>query len=193
MQPEASLDIKGAPYTNQIETVRALSRTLPVRYTLLVKEHGIALTRRDRTFYRSLDSIPGVCLVHPSADSFELNRRAALTVTITGTAAYEAALMGRAAATVAPIFFDRIVDFPRFDPFRDRLDEVLARSTRRCSEADLEDFLADVLASSFPGIVGDALWQPDTVDAEMLDLVSRGFLQLLELRGSRDRPGERGS
>lgn len=182
MQPEASLDIKGAPYTSQIEVVRALSRTLPVRHSLLVKEHGVALTRRDRSFYRRLKEIPGVRLIHPAADTFSITGSAALTVTITGTAAYEAALMGRAAATVAPVFFDRIVDFPRFDPFRDRLDEALERTERRVSESDLVAFLADVLANSFPGTVGDALWQPESAADEMLDRISRGFLRLLELR-----------
>lgn len=180
MQPEASLDIKGAPYTSQVEVVRALSRTLPLRHGLLVKEHGIALARRSRTFYRELAAIPGVRLLHPSVDSFALTQEAALTVTITGTAAYEAALMGRAAATVAPVFFDRIVDFPRFDPFRDRLDEALEQTKRRCSEDDLVAFLADVLANSFPGIVGDALWQPDTAEAGVLDRVAAGFLTVLE-------------
>jgi hypothetical protein len=182
MQPEASLDIKGAPYTNQIEVVRALARTLPLSHSLLVKEHGIAMTRRPRTFYRDLVAIPGVRLIHPSADSFALTRCAALTVTITGTAAYEAALLGCPAATVAPVFFDRIVDFPRFDPYRDRLDEALERRGRRCSEDELVAFLAHVLANSFPGIVGDALWQPESASDEMLNRITLGFQRLLELR-----------
>ncbi len=185
LQPEASIDIKGAPYTNQIEIVRAMSRTLPVRHQLLVKEHGVALIRRRRGFYQALAGIPGVRLIHPGADSFHIGRRAALTSTITGTAAYEAALLGRPAATIAPIFFDPIVEHPRFDPFRDRLDEALASPNRRVADEDRIELLARVIASSFPGVVGDALWQPGTDQPEMLDRVAAGFLRLLECRDER--------
>lgn len=185
MQPEASLDIKGAPFTSQIEIVRAMARTLPVTHRLFVKEHGIALTRRDLNFYSSLAEIPGVRLIHPAADSMLLLQKASLTVTITGTAAYEAALLGWRAATIAPIFFDPIVELPRFDPFRQELGEILGSDPPRVDDDRLVGFLAHVLANSYPGIVGDAFWQPDTLRQEMIERVSDGFEALLSKRAAR--------
>ena len=181
MQPEASVDIKGSPYSNQLEMVRAMVRTLPLSHELWVKEHGIALTRRTRAFYRELAAIPGVRIVHPDAPSFEIMRHAALTVTITGTAAYEAALLGLPAATIAPIFFEQAVRFPRFDPLATSLADLLHRSEPRPEETEpQEEFLAWLLARSVPGTFGDALWMPASMEPENLETVAAGFRELFE-------------
>lgn len=190
MQPESSIDVLGHPYCNQIELIRAMARTLPVSHELYVKEHSVALTIRPHGFYRQLRRIPGVRLIDFRANTFELMAHADLVVVVTGTAAYEAALLGRPAATIAPIFFDRIVRFPRFDPFRDSL-------ARRLSEAEAEEdgsgqpsdggstrtaveFLAWLMAQSFPGLIGDALWYPESMGRDRVAEAAVGFLRLLE-------------
>jgi len=80
--------------------VKDFTTPRPLTHDLLVKEHGIALATRSPRFYRQLLEMPGVRLVHPAADIFGLTRNADLVVTVTGTAAYEASLLGRRAATV---------------------------------------------------------------------------------------------
>jgi hypothetical protein len=178
-QPEATIDIMGSPFSNQLEIIRALARTLPISHDLYVKEHSVALNTRPAAFYRELQRIPGVRLIGPFADNFELIAAADLVVTVTGTAAYEAALLGRPAATIASVFFDRMVAFPRFDPFRQSLSRVLARRTvPRPAEEVVESF-AWVLANSFPGSLGDPFWQPHSVDEANLEKVARGFAALL--------------
>jgi hypothetical protein len=180
-QPEASIDIKGRPFSNQVEIIRALARTLPVSHDLYVKEHVVALNTRPPSFYREVREIPGVRLIDPQADSFAVISGADLVVTITGTAAYEAALLGRRSATIAPIFFDRLVARPQFDPFRDSLVETLQGADFRPRSADqLVEALAWILANSFPGLVGDAFWQPHSMANENLDQVSAGFEAILE-------------
>jgi hypothetical protein len=179
-QPEASIDIKGSPFSNQLEIIRALARTLPVSHDLYVKEHSVALSTRPGSFYRELSRIPAVRLISPFTDSFELIIGSDLVVTITGTAAYEAALLGRPAATIAPVFFDRVVACPRFDPFRDSLSRLLsAGGSAVRSAAELADILAWILANSFPGLVGDAFWQPDSLSEGNLQQVEHGFQTML--------------
>ncbi|HUO87267.1 MAG TPA: hypothetical protein VM617_07735 [Thermoanaerobaculia bacterium] len=180
MQPEATIDVKGQPYTDQAELVRAMVRTLPLDHELWVKEHPSALARRPRSLYRELLAIPGVRLLAPELPTFDLIERAALVVTVTGTAAYEAALLGRPAATIAPIFFEEVVRFPRFDPFAQSLREMLAAAAeRRPGQQEPEDFLTRLFADSFPGLVGDALWQPQSLQEDNLERVADGFLRLL--------------
>jgi hypothetical protein len=179
-QPEASIDIKGSPFSNQLEIIRALARTLPVSYDLYVKEHSVALSTRPGSFYRELSRIPAVRLISPFTDSFELIVGSDLVVTITGTAAYEAALLGRPAATIASVFFDRVVAHPRFDPFRDSLSRLLsAGGSAARPAAEVAEFLAWILANSFPGLVGDAFWQPDSLSEGNLQQVEYGFQTML--------------
>jgi hypothetical protein len=180
-QPEASVDIKGSPFTGQLDIIRSLARTLPLSHDLYVKEHIVALNTRPAAFYAQLEQIPGVRLIAPSAEAFGLISDADLVVTITGTAAYEAALLRRPAATIAPIFFDRIVAYPRFDPARDSLAQRLDAKPGQFlkSDAELVAFLAWLLAQSFPGVAGDAFWQPDSMSSENITQVARGFAQAL--------------
>lgn len=205
MQPEASIDIKGTPYSNQIEVVRAMTRTLPVTHDLYVKEHGIALTARSGRFYRELSRIPGVTLIDPRAGIHGLISATDLVVTVTGTAAYEAALLGRPSASIAPIFFDPVVRFPRFDPFRDSVADLLADAGSDLeagqgsgvAEERLIEFLAWLISRSFPGTVGDSLWLPDSMSVENIERVADGFGALFEAydRGATTSegppPGER--
>jgi hypothetical protein len=181
-QPEASVDIKGAPYNNQVELLRTLARTLPSTHDLLVKEHDFALYTRPPGFYRELSKLPGVRLVHPRADIFRLTRAADLVVTVTGTAAYEAALLGRRAATIAPIFFERLVSFPRFDPFEDSLARLLQEPAQDDDQARI-DFLAWLIAQSCPGLIGDALWLPQSMEPENVEGVAEGFERALAALG----------
>jgi hypothetical protein len=174
LQPEASIDVKGRPFTNQVEIVRALSRTLPLDHLILVKEHPTALHRRSRSFYAALGAIPGVVLVHPDVPTFRLIEKAKLTMTITGTAAYEAALLGKLAATIGPVFFERIVAAPRFDPYSASLSRLLEQG-EATDESDRAEFLADLMACSHRGVVGDAFWQPESMTPSNLELVAQGL------------------
>lgn len=181
LQPEASIDIKGSPFTAQIEIVRAMARTLPVTHDLYVKEHSVALKTRQPEFYRELIRIPGVRLITPFVDGLRLISGAEIVVSITGTAAYEAALFGKPALTIAPIFFDRIVTRSGFDPFRESIATLLETPNGLAprSELELTEFLARLIANSFPGVVGDAFWQPGSMSAANLDTVAQGFRSAL--------------
>jgi hypothetical protein len=95
LEPESTINVMGSPLCNQVELARALARTLPVTHELWVKEHRIALPNRSARDYRELASIPGVRLIDPFVSSLALIPHADLVVAVTGTACYEAALLGR--------------------------------------------------------------------------------------------------
>jgi hypothetical protein len=181
-QPEASLDVLGARVSNQLELVRALVRTLPATHDLYVKEHPNGLGDRNPGMLRELRSIPAVRLVDPAVSTFVLAEAADLTLVISGTAAYEAALMGRPAVALAPMFFGGILAARGFDPYRDSLATLLREST--CVDDErLVTHLATVLARSFPGFVDNPLFSPQVLEPSNIDDVAGGMLALLD-RGS---------
>ena len=94
-EPESSTLVM-APYaTNQVALLRELALSLPADTQLVVKEHIWALHGRPSGFYEQIVAIPNVTLVHPSASSLELIRRADLVCVITSSAGYEAAVLGK--------------------------------------------------------------------------------------------------
>ena len=157
VQPEASVDVWGAPFNNQVEVIRALSRILPVGCEILVKEHRAAIGCRSRAVYDELSRIPGVRLIHYGADTPSLIRGAQLVASPAGTACYEAALMGVPAVCFGHVFFGRALVQDGFDPFEmDRarmaafLDDIRAARERGDIARRAEQFLAHTVANSFP-------------------------------------------
>jgi hypothetical protein len=95
VEPEASIMVC-APYAaNQLALVEDLARAMPPGFSLLVKEHAAMVGARPPGFYDRIRAMPDVVLVSPWADSYALIRRAALVATITGTAGWEAMLLGK--------------------------------------------------------------------------------------------------
>jgi len=97
VEPERTLDI-GAPfYTNQLEIIRNIARSLPVDYKLYVKEHMGMKYRHWRpiSYYKKIINLPNVTLIHPSLSSKELLKNCSIVFTITGTTGLEAAYYGK--------------------------------------------------------------------------------------------------
>ena len=88
----------GAPfYTNQIEIIKNIVKSLPIDYELYVKEHPILRVYgwRKISFYKELQSIPRVKLIHPSVNPEIIIKKSSLVISISGTAGLEAAFQDK--------------------------------------------------------------------------------------------------
>ena len=94
VDPEASTMVLAPWHTDQLAVIEALAKAAPAHMQVVVKEHAPMLGLRPRGFYRRLAHMPRVTFVGPESSAFELIERAALTAVITGTAAWEALLLG---------------------------------------------------------------------------------------------------
>ena len=91
VEPERSLLIAAPYFTNQIEVVKNIAKSLPIDYLLYVKEHpAMKFFWRDSSYYKEIISIPNVKLIHPSVPSNKIISNCSLVITIGGTAALEA-------------------------------------------------------------------------------------------------------
>jgi len=155
-QPESSIDVSGSYFSDQVGLVKFIARSLPASLVLYVKVHPTDVDGKSLAFYRQLKRIPGVRLVDFAVDSRSLLMRCDLLFALTGTIAYEAALLGKPVVTFAKNFFN---DLPavRFCDAPPRLpalvQEVLANPTAQYSDRDTVEFLARLRAASYSGEV----------------------------------------
>lgn len=86
-------------FTNQIEVIRHVAKSLPIDYKLYLKDHIHSVFRgwRDKKEYQEIMDIPNTTLIHPSYSSKELIKHSKLVITIRGTAAIEAAFENKPA------------------------------------------------------------------------------------------------
>jgi len=181
-QPEASVDVFGRYVEDQHQNICNIWRVLPPGWQLLIKEHSNAIGDRGPQFYNSLTSLPDVHFVHESTDSYQLIRAAQLVVTITGTIAYEAALMQIPALTFAPTFFNRlnycrqitVGELNQCPSLKDLIEELKEQEDNRL------DFSNYLFSHSFPGIFSDPQSNPAILNDDNVLTVSHAFLQVIK-------------
>jgi len=97
-EPERSLLIDAPLYTNQIELIRHVAKSIPINYVLYVKEHptqGKARGWRPISDYKQILEIPNARLIHTSVSSLDLIKNSDLVITVSGTASFEALIYNK--------------------------------------------------------------------------------------------------
>lgn len=100
-EPERALSIVAPYFMNQIETITHIAKSIPVDYVLFVKDHPVmpAIGARSISFYKEIQKLPNVELLHPSVDQEEILSKSSLVITISGTAGLEAAFHNKPTIT----------------------------------------------------------------------------------------------
>jgi hypothetical protein len=96
-EPERILLIDAPFYDDQLSIIKSIAKSLPINYTLCVKEHFMMKTLgwRDLSFYHEIINLPNVKLLHPSLSPEEIIQESSLVLTIAGTTGQEAAFYNK--------------------------------------------------------------------------------------------------
>lgn len=177
-QPEASIDVIGRFYEDQFLNILNIWRILPDGWRIYVKEHTNAIGDRSPLFYRKISNLKNVDLIDEKTDSHLLIKNAMAVVTVSGTAAYEAALLGVPSYTFAPTFFNR---FPlcnriNIDMLRESSGIEIFNPNRNASNDDAISFL---FKNSFPGVISDPISNPSCMSPDNVKDVADAFVSLL--------------
>lgn len=127
LQPEIAIDVCGKWYSNQIAVIENISKSLPLNYKLYVKEHKVAVGRREGLFsyYDKLRRLPNVVLINPSEDSHKLIRNADLVIVVVGTVGWEALLYGKPVITLGNVFYNDSGLVCKLNDYRDLKKTIL--------------------------------------------------------------------
>ena len=94
-EPESALLNLSPEFNNSMELIAWVSKSLPADALLVVKENPWSFGIRSKKYYKTLIKIPNVVFAHPEIPSREWIERARVTLTITGTAGFEAVYLKR--------------------------------------------------------------------------------------------------
>ena len=98
---ESSLLHYAPYYTDQIEVIRHIAKSIPIDCMLYVKEHAAAGVRRwnEISYYKEIMDMPNVKLIHPKVDNEILIKNSKLLISIRGTSTLKAVKFGIPAIT----------------------------------------------------------------------------------------------
>ena len=120
--PELTITTMAPFFEDQLRAIDLMRYSMPPDHLLVIKEHPAMLGRRPLRFYQALEHKAGVLLAAQTLPSIELIRRAALTISVTGTACLEAMFLGKPSFTLEKTFFSTWV--PTFDSYPRLQDDV---------------------------------------------------------------------
>lgn len=102
--PESSINTPAPYFIDQMRAIDAIRFAMDSDCTLIVKEHWASVGIRPPSFYAALKRKAGVRIAHFGLPSLELIKRAQLTISVTGTAVFEAFLLGRPSLALGGCF-----------------------------------------------------------------------------------------
>jgi len=151
VEPERTLSLSSPFYSNQLEIIKSVARSLPVDYKLFLKEHYGMKTKlwRKISYYKKLLELPNAILIHPSVNPEKLLKNCSLVVTITGTSALDAAFYKKPSIIFADTSFSHL-------PFIHRIKNIeeLPSVIRNCLQKKfdflyLDDYIKLLTDNSF--------------------------------------------
>lgn len=164
-EPEIALSIYGRYHQNQIEAIRNLAQSLPVTWSVVVKDHPRSLGFRTLQYYKKLLQIPNVKLVNPYVSSWDVIESAQAVVTISSWVGFEAIIAHKPVITLGECTYNCLPDsmvVKNTSPSQLSADIKRAISQYRYQETDLLHHLATVFSLSFPiNMYSDVLAKPN--------------------------------
>jgi Protein of unknown function (DUF354) len=178
-QPEASIDVIGRYYENQYDNIVNIWRSLPDGWLFLVKEHSNAVGDRSYFFYHKLRKLRNVVLIDEKTDSFDIIRRSRAVITVSGTMAYEATLMGIPSITLGDVFFNRLPGCHKIGLDHFRVDS-LSHLIEPIDAQGALTFTHWLSEHSAAGLISDPISNLSCMTTENLKQVSDAFFSVIK-------------
>jgi hypothetical protein len=183
-QPESSIDVYGRYYEDQAVLIINLWRLLPQGWKIVIKEHTNAIGDRSTSFYRRIIRYPGIVMVNEKTESRKLIEKSRLVATVSGTIAYEAALLKKPAITFSKIYFNRLnscrhITFDRLMKYNSLTDLVKELESQPDNIMEYSRFIA---ANTFEGYISDIFTDSSVIEAENINKLTNAFLEVISLK-----------
>lgn len=150
LQPEMTTDTMGGIYEDQLLAIEKLAAFIPDDWKIYIKENPKqTFYKRNKDFYRRLNSISKAVLVNPAISTYELNKHSQFVATITGTAGFEAITGGKNVLVFGYAWYRQ---FPRAFEYDSGVtcDEIM---NFKCSNEVVEEAYNKFYRSLFKGYV----------------------------------------
>ena len=184
---EHSLLITAPYYTNQIETIRHVVKSMPIDYKLYVKEHPFSMTRNWKSIsdYKEIMNIPNVRLLHPSVSKEKLFQNCSLVISVVGISCLEATFHGKPSIVFGKVYYS-ILPSVRHVETLSKLPEIIRSSLQETVNIqDVERFLAIFKKNSFDFDIqaynlkeaNEFFYNGNLVDVEITESQMKSFIE----------------
>jgi len=143
MEPERIILMNSRFFTNQLAIITNISKSLPVDYKLLVKEHPVmkVVGWRNTAYYKEIMNLPNVKLIHPSASNVEIIKNSSMVITIAGTTGLEASFYGKPVITFTDQFYSCLPSVHKIQKIEDLPYAIRTHLKTEVDANDINNFI----------------------------------------------------
>lgn len=142
----------GAPFfTNQIEIIRSVAKSIPINYKLWVKEAPAQATRSWRSVqeYKEIMNLPNVVMIHPETSNKKMLEECSLVVTIAGSSGFEAAFYEKPSIIFSDTIYSKLSCVSRVSNL-EKLPEIIDNALKiKVNSDEIDKFLTLIENNSF--------------------------------------------
>ena len=148
-EPEIATLLFAPFWSDQINLIKQVAKSLPLHFKLYVKEHPAMVGYRPHAYYRELKKIPNVKLLDPDVSSFQTIRQSKLIATITSTAGWEAVLLKKPVITFGDTFYNKLSTVIKCEKI-DELPIIVKKQLAnfKYNEQELVNFIGAIMEES---------------------------------------------
>ena len=151
VEPERQLLLVAPFYTNQLEIITHIAKSLPVGFKLYVKEHGLMaiIGWRPIQYYEQIMNLPNVEIIHPDVDSKTLLESCSLVVTINGTTGLEAIFYKKPVIAFSNVGYSTISSVCKIDKIEELPQKIKSLLRSKVNISELNNYIDLVERNSF--------------------------------------------
>jgi hypothetical protein len=148
---ERNILIAAPYYTNQIEVLRQIVKSLPVGYKLFVKENPGQSVRywKNISEYKEIMDIPNVHLFHPNLSTEIFYKKCSLVITIGGSSGLEAALYEKPSIIFSDLGYSILPSVSKLNSIEELPTTIRESLQKKVNVEDLDKYLSFLENNSF--------------------------------------------
>jgi len=169
MQPEMAIDVWAPFYSNQINVIESIARSMPPNYKLCVKLHKIDSDNFSFLQLKKMQKIPGLILVSPFASTSDYIERASLIFSIQGTMTLESALLGKPVISfgeTAYVDLPTVFSIKKITELPSQIKQILDNNVNSCSREQILNGYCSLLKRYNPACYNDWTVAPTEHETE---------------------------
>ena len=149
--PERSTLIAAPRFSNQIEVITNIAKSLPDGYDLYVKEHPMMILREWRSIsdYKQIMGLPNVILIHPSVKSDYIIKKSSLVVSINSTSGLESGFYNKPSISFSDQDFSYLSFVQQIKSFQELPDAIKKSLKKKVNISDLNNYVNLIESNSF--------------------------------------------
>ncbi len=150
VDPDRNLLLGTPHFTNQIETIRQIVKSLPINYKLYVKEHpGQRREWREIEYYKEILEIPNVKFLHPYFSSQEVLKKCKLIVTTGSSSGFEGLFFGKPSIVFGDVIYNKLPCVTKISDYSELREAIKNSLKMTVNPDDLDKFLTFLENTSF--------------------------------------------